>query len=76
MTHNIIIVVLYMCFLPLYASLSFFNFIIGFIDARSVPSDTKPLFRDLAADEVSVGDLEASEIESLCMNCHENVSIE
>ena len=33
----------------------------------------KPLFRDLNASE-NLDDLETSEIESLCMNCGENVS--
>ena len=37
-------------------------------------SDNKPLFRDLRGDEVNIGNLEATEIESLCMNCHQNVS--
>lgn len=31
---------------------------------------TKPLFRDINADDP---DPEATEIESLCMNCHETV---
>ena len=31
-----------------------------------------PLFRELTAEDV--GDLETTEIESLCMNCHEDVS--
>lgn len=32
--------------------------------------DRKPIFRDLDADDP---DPEATEIESLCMNCHSNV---
>ncbi|XP_072049167.1 zinc finger protein ZPR1-like [Amphiura filiformis] len=34
------------------------------------PYGNAPLFRDLQGDEI--GDLEATQIESLCMNCHEN----
>ena len=33
---------------------------------------SKPLFQDLDK-QIDLDDLETSEIESLCMNCHENV---
>lgn len=39
---------------------------------RSDNAVPKPLFRDLDAEDV---DPETSEIESLCLNCGENVSI-
>ena len=37
------------------------------------PYGDTPLFRDLEGDDI--GDLETTEIESLCMNCHEDVSV-
>jgi hypothetical protein len=33
----------------------------------------KPLFRDLGA-QIDLDELEVSEIESMCMRCHKNVS--
>lgn len=35
----------------------------------------KPLFRDLGA-QINLDEVETSEIESLCMRCHENVNEE
>lgn len=37
------------------------------------PYGNVPLFRDLSADRFE--DQEATELESMCMNCHEDVSI-
>ena len=34
----------------------------------------EPLFRELNASEVKEGHLETTEIESLCINCEQNVS--
>ena len=36
--------------------------------------ENKPIFRDLNADEVNAGSIEATEVERLCMECGKNVS--
>ena len=35
-------------------------------------SDNQPLFKDLSADNID--ELETTEVESLCMSCHEQVT--
>lgn len=40
---------------------------------KDTPEAPKPLFRNLNADD---SDPEATEIESLCLNCEENVSMQ
>ena len=37
-------------------------------------AENKPIFRELNADEVNAGSIEATEVESLCMECGKNVS--
>ena len=37
-------------------------------------TDNKPIFRELNAEEVNVGSLEATEVSSLCMECGKDVS--
>ena len=37
-------------------------------------AENKPTFRELNADEVNAGSIEATEVESLFMECEKNVS--
>ena len=41
---------------------------------NSLCTDNKPIFRELNAEEVNAGSLEATEVSSLCMECGKDVS--